>query len=1307
LIRGGSAPYTCSATGLPAGITVGPNAVAVPSGPLAGRQACQISGTAPGAGSSPVDLTVTDNSAPPLMSSAGYTLTIRPEFAFNAITTPPIGVVGRTYGAPAETSPLETTTVSATVGNSPLVTCALSGTGGNASLTASVSGTANCALSSGGTNLASMETDNLMFSATDTPITDPFTQILAVPANTISAASTAALAVQSALMITSGAFNPPAWTQNATNAYPTQMVTVSGGVQASLACMLTGYTSGLMVTPSPGVCALNGDPTVANAPAGAMITITVSDGGNTAVPPPTVMPSVSGTIVVNAQAALSTLETAFADGVENRLYSVAASASGGTGTLTLSSTGLNAANCTGLTLSSVASASPVSGTVMGTPTVALVGNATATCMFSLTVTDITNTATTTNYTATIHAPLVLSFTPNPGFGTGVSGQPFTQTLTATGGLQPVTACMATGVPASLTTSFTASTCTLMGTPLVGDQGTTTAMITVTDTVDSATAAGMSTASSSLTINPPLAITPPARIINALSGFSYPSAFTLPASVTYNVTAGTGTGGGATLTAAANAAGAVCGAQGSAGTFPMGLTFTNQTGTSAELTGTPTSATSTLYSFPICAVDAGSSSTAAYAVNTPANVSLAVLSPSAFAAAPGTNTVEVFSTALAATPNSPVASIAVSGTPQAVAVTPDGRYAIVTEQTPDQIDVIDTTTNTALANSPFSLSTTNCGTPVGVAADSTNVYVACDSTAGTNVEEVLVLNEGMLTTGGGGGGAFSVTTQIVTGVGSAPDSIAFNTADTRADVTLSGTNQLMIIDNTVAPPAPIAVTQGGNPQGVFNLPATTATPREIAVLQNTASGSPLDYAYIAKQSGTSSTINFVSASKAECDTSAAAASKLTCPVGASTTTGNTVVVMVAINPATTTVSGVTDSGGSTYSLIPTCAQNSTGVNVRIECWATPAAGAKATGASVSIPIAAAPNGAVENAAGNTATITTTSAHGLSVGQTVVISGINPHVNFNGTFTVASVVSTTVFTVTNTVEGANNTSGGGTVNGSNVTVTLSGSTNFVMNVVEFSGVQSFGNVHTATFGGTNPTISVTTQLAGNFCLAGFAERAPRTFVSNVTGTLLDSGTTGTANGDVGGAVVDNNTAPGMCTTGVQDNGGGAGMNWALAAVELSSGIPAGVDVLDVTNNPTPAGPPVVVRFSEPSGSTPFGVAGVPLAMPGAASGRAYITLQGTNQFDVLDNTVTTPVQVAGAPFNLPDPSMGAAAPVMPVAVAIPPFLAAPFQAYITFSATGQVGILDDGTPPVVDAASPVSLTGGATTAPARVTAIPVPQ
>src|SRR5208337_2406882 len=170
------------------------------------------------------------------------------------------------------------------------------------------------------------------------------------------------------------------------------------------------------------------------------------------------------------------------------------------------------------------------------------------------------------------------------------------------------------------------------------------------------------------------------------------------------------------------------------------------------------------------------------------------------------------------------------------------------------------------------------------------------------------------------------------------------------------------------------------------------------------------------------------------------------------------------------------------------------------------------------------------------------------------------------------------------------------------------------------------------------------------------------------------------------------PGTCT--VSASIAPTGHTWAVGVVELrNTSTSAGVDVVDVTNDPSGGSPAltIVTSIPEPGPSTPFGVAGT-------ASGRAYITLKGSNQFDVLDNTVTKPVQIASAPFNLPDPTMGAA-PVVPVGVIIPPFLTAPFQAYITFSATGEVGIIDDGSPPTADAASPVSLTGGASSAPGR--------
>ena len=82
------------------------------------------------------------------------------------------------------------------------------------------------------------------------------------------------------------------------------------------------------------------------------------------------------------------------------------------------------------------------------------------------------------------------------------------------------------------------------------------------------------------------------------------------------------------------------------------------------------------------------------------------------------------------------------------------------------------------------------------------------------------------------------------------------------------------------------------------------------------------------------------------------------------------------------------------------------------------------------VAASPDGAVRNT--NVVTITTTTAHGLSaadVDRTVVIAGVVPvgATVFNGTFTIASVPTTSSFTYAQTA--ANDTGGGGTA-----TVTL---------------------------------------------------------------------------------------------------------------------------------------------------------------------------------------------------------------------------------------------------------------------------------
>jgi hypothetical protein len=86
------------------------------------------------------------------------------------------------------------------------------------------------------------------------------------------------------------------------------------------------------------------------------------------------------------------------------------------------------------------------------------------------------------------------------------------------------------------------------------------------------------------------------------------------------------------------------------------------------------------------------------------------------------------------------------------------------------------------------------------------------------------------------------------------------------------------------------------------------------------------------------------------------------------------------------------------------------------------------------IAASPGGATE--AGNTVTITTTAAHGLTPGQNVTIAGVGVG-GYNGTFTVVTAPTPTTFTVTNPTAGLA-ASGGGTATPSGVPTSGGGTT-----------------------------------------------------------------------------------------------------------------------------------------------------------------------------------------------------------------------------------------------------------------------------
>src|SRR5437588_473280 len=114
----------------------------------------------------------------------------------------------------------------------------------------------------------------------------------------------------------------------------------------------------------------------------------------------------------------------------------------------------------------------------------------------------------------------------------------------------------------------------------------------------------------------------------------------------------------------------------------------------------------------------------------------------------------------------------------------------------------------------------------------------------------------------------------------------------------------------------------------------------------------------------------------------------------------------------------------------------------------------------VAIAASPNGATEN--GFLVTITTTSAHGLSAGQSVTVAGVGV-AGYNGTFPVVSVPTSTQFTY---IAGASAlaASGGGTAASATATIQTAVAHGFVTGqLVATSGLG---------VAGYNGTFSITT-------------------------------------------------------------------------------------------------------------------------------------------------------------------------------------------------------------------------------------------
>ena len=176
--------------------------------------------------------------------------------------------------------------------------------------------------------------------------------------------------------------------------------------------------------------------------------------------------------------------------VAGRSYSLAYSASGGSGQLTWSNPGgaLGAGACAALTMNSA-------GVLSGTP-----AGPSGTCSFSVEVTDANGLTATGNFSVTIQPTLSLSAVQ---LGDGVENRAYSQSVPASGGLMPLTLCNTSpALPAGLTIKASGSSCVISGTPQ-GLFSANSLTITATDSSNSATASGTANTGSSLVVQPAL------------------------------------------------------------------------------------------------------------------------------------------------------------------------------------------------------------------------------------------------------------------------------------------------------------------------------------------------------------------------------------------------------------------------------------------------------------------------------------------------------------------------------------------------------------------------------------------------------------------------------------------------------------------------------------------------------------------------------------------------------------------------------------------------------------------------------------